>query len=83
MFRIILLNILFFGIPVILVALFGISLYRYSFAKKQNKRAPGTFLPKEIKKRKILLIVFSVVAGVIDTIFIGLIVLLSMAVANM
>lgn len=83
MFGILLYDIFFFAIPIILIALFGVSLYRYISAKKQNKIAPGTFSDAEIKKRKIILIVLSVVAGVLAVIVIGFIVLMFMAVAFM
>ena len=56
-------NILFFGIPIILVAFFGISLFSFISAKKQNKNSPGTFPPNEVKKRLIFLIVSAVLAG--------------------
>lgn len=80
---ILLYDILFFAIPIILIALFGISVYRYVSAKKQNKAAPGTFSDDEIKKRKIMLIVLSVITAVLAAIVIGFIVLLFMAVAFM
>ena len=80
---ILLYDILFFSIPIILIALFGISVYRYVSAKKQNKVAPGTFSDDEIKKRKIMLIVLSVITAVLAAIVIGFIVLLFMAVAFM
>ncbi len=80
---ILLYDILFFSIPIILIALFGISVYRYVSAKKQNKAAPGTFSDDEIKKRKIMLIVLSVITAVLAAIVIGFIVLLFMAVAFM
>ena len=83
MFGILLYDILFFSIPIILIALFGISVYRYVSAKKQNKVAPGTFSDDEIKKRKIMLIVLSVITAVLVAIVIGFIVLLFMAVAFM
>ena len=41
MFGILLYDILFFGIPVILIALLGVCLYRYISAKRQNKASPG------------------------------------------
>lgn len=80
---ILLYDILFFSIPIILIALFGISVYRYVSAKKQNKAAPGTFSDDEIKKRKIMLIVLSVITAVLAAVVIGFIVLLFMAVAFM
>lgn len=83
MFGILLYDIFFFAIPIILMVLFGISLYRYVSAKKQNKVALGTFSDVEIKKRKIMLIVLSVIAGVLAVIVIGFIALMFMAVAFM
>ncbi len=69
--------------PITIIALFAISLYRYVSAKKQNKVVPGTFSDAEIKKRKIMLIVMSVIAGVLVAIVIGIIVLMSMSIAHM
>ena len=83
MFGILLYDIFFFAIPIILIALFSVSLYRYISAKKQNKMAPGTFSDTEIKKRKIMLIVLSVIAGALAVIVIGFIALMFMAVAFM
>ena len=83
MFGILLYDILFFGIPIILIILFGISLYRYLSAKKQNKEMPGSFSDSEIKKRKVMLIILSAIAGVLSVIVIGFIGLLFMAVAYM
>ena len=80
---ILLYDILFFSIPIILIALFGISVFRYVSAKKQNKAAPGTFSDDEIKKRKIMLIVLSVITAVLAAIVIGFIALMFMAVAFM
>ena len=45
--------------------------------------APGTFSDAEIKKRKIMLIVLSVIAGALAAIVIGFIALMFMAVAFM
>ena len=83
MFGILLYDIFFFAIPIILIALFGVCLYRYITAKKQNKMAPGTFSDAEIRKRKIMLIVLSVIAGALAAIVIGFIALMFMAVAFM
>ena len=84
MHGILLYEIFFFAIPIILIVLFSISLYRYVSAKKQNKVAPGTFSDEEVKNRKVVLIVLSVVAGVLVAIVIGFIALmLFMAVAHM
>ena len=83
MFGILRYDILFFGIPVILIALLGVCLYRYISAKRQNKASPGKFSDKEIRKRKIMLILVSVIVGILTAIVIGFIALLYMAVAYM
>lgn len=83
MFGVLLYDIFLFAIPFILIALFGVCLYRYISAKKQNKIMPGTFSAAEIKKRKIMMIVLSVVSGVLVAIVIGFIALMFMAVAFM
>lgn len=74
---------LFFTIPVILIVLFGICFYRYVSAKKQNESVPGTFTDDEIKQRKTILIVSSVVAGIPVAVVLGFLALSSMAVAFM
>lgn len=83
MLELILYNLFFFAIPLLLIVLFGISLYRYLTAKRQNKEAPGTFSDAEMKKRKTILLVLAVIAGVLAAIVIGFIALLFMAVAFM
>ena len=76
-------SILFLAIPAIVIVLFGVSLYRYISAKKRNKNAPGTFPPEEIKKRKIFLIITSVILGVFVVVVIGFMALLFLAIAFM
>jgi len=76
-------EIFFFTIPIIFIVFFGISLYRYVSAKNQNKVAPGTFSDDEVKKRKVILIVLSVISCVFVAIVIGFIVLMFMSVAYM
>lgn len=83
MFGVLMYDVLFFGIPTALLVLFGISLYRYLFAKKQNKKVPGTVSEEEMKSRKTMLIVLSVMVGVFIVIVVGFMALLFMAVAFM
>ena len=83
MFGILLFDVFFLAIPIALIVLLGVSLYHYLYAKKQNKTKPGTFSDGEIKKRKITLIILSVIAGVFAAIVIGFIALMFMAVAFM
>jgi hypothetical protein len=75
--------VLFFALPFLTVGFFGISLFRYLGAKKANKKNPDTFSSDEIKKRKLLFIISTVVMGVFVTIVIGVTVLLCMAIAYM
>ena len=83
MFKSVFYDILFLWVPAILIVLFFISLFRYFSAKGKNMEAPGTFPPEEMKRRKIMLIVFSVAAGVIVAAFLGVAVLLFLAIAFM
>lgn len=83
MARNILYGIFFFAIPILLLALFVVSLYRYIAAKRQNKAVPGTFSDEEMKKRKAMLIMSAVMAGVLAAIVVGFMALLFMAVAFM
>lgn len=83
MFGVLLYDILFFGIPAIVFVLFVISLVRYVSAKIKNKKIPGSFSESEIKKRKIMLIILSVIIGVFAVVVIGFTALLFMAVAYM
>ena len=76
-------DILFFAIPVLLVVLFGISLYRYLHAKNREKHAPGIVSREELRRRKIWLIVFSVMAGATLAVVAGFLGLLFMAIAYM
>lgn len=70
-------------VPLALLSFFGISLFRFLYAKNKNKKVPDTYSKKEIKKRKITLIVVSIINGVFFSILIGIIILFTMALANM
>lgn len=74
---------LYFSIPAITLVLWGVSLYKYLSAKKANKKAPGTISEDELKRRKTMLIVTSVIAAVLVAVIIGFIGLLFLAVAYM
>lgn len=74
---------LYYIIPLFAVLFFGISLFRYHYAKFQNKRKPGTYSEAQIKSRKIWLIVSAVVAGILAVVVLAFIGLLMMAVAFM
>ncbi|MBQ8232760.1 MAG: hypothetical protein IJZ34_12660 [Lachnospiraceae bacterium] len=74
---------IFYGLPIIALLFFIISLCRYISAKRKNKAMPNSYSTEEIKKRKLLLIVSSVIAGVFIMVVVSLIVLLFMAAAYM
>ena len=76
-------QILFYAIPIGLIALLVFVCKRYRSAKRQNEAAPGTFTDKEIKKRKTAMIVVTVIVGAILTVVLGFTALLYMAVAFM
>ena len=83
MFGILIYDIIFFAVPIIAITFFGISLYSYRTAKKANDENPGSYSEKEIKIRKTMLIVSTVVAVILAALAIGFIMLLFMAVAFM
>ena len=74
---------LYYGIPIMTVLLFVVSLYRFCIAKFRNKRRPGTYPAEEIRHRKIMLIISSVIFGILAAVVIAFIVLLMCAVAFM
>ena len=74
---------LFFGIPLIILALYGVSIFLYVAAKRANKRAPGSFSDAAIGKRKAAVTVLSLIVGTMLAVAIGFTVLLYMAVAYM
>ena len=74
---------LYYIIPLFAVLFFGISLFRYLYAKHKNKRTPGTYSDTQIKSRKICLIESSVIAGILAVVVLAFIGLLMMAVAFM
>ncbi|MBE6542037.1 MAG: hypothetical protein E7672_06275 [Ruminococcaceae bacterium] len=76
-------DILFFGIPAVLLVLFCVGLYRYKNGKELNRQTPGTVSESEMKNRKVFLIVMSIIAGAILVVAVGFISLLFMAVAFM
>ena len=74
---------LFWIIPTVAVVGFFISLFMYLYAKKKNKRAPGTFSDEAVKVRKTWFIIFSLIAGTMLAAVVALTILLYMAVAFM
>ena len=74
---------LFYGIPLAAFVFFIVCLVQYRTAKKKNSEAPGTFTEAQMKVRKWLLIIASVIAGVLLLVVIAFIVLLFLAIAFM
>lgn len=74
---------LYFAIPVAAILFFIVSLCLFLSARKHNKQQPGSVSAQTLRKRKIMLIVSSVIAGVLAAIVIAFIALLYMAVAFM
>ena len=74
---------LYFAIPVAAILFFIVSLCLFLSSRKQNKQQPGSVSAQTLRKRKIMLIVSSVIAGVLAAIVIAFIALLYMAVAFM
>lgn len=83
MFGVFIYDFLFFAIPLLLLVLWGISLYRYVSAKKQKRKISDAFPPEEIRKRAIVFVVLSVIISILITVVIGFMILLFMAVAYM
>lgn len=73
----------YYGIPIVLIALFVRNLLRYISAKEQNKVISGTFSDEGLKERKKHLIISAVSAGVYGAVLIGFTVLMSIALSHM
>lgn len=76
-------DLMFFGVPAVLLIFLGVSIFRYVTAKRKNAKAPDTYSSREMKARETLLIVSAVLTGFFLAILIGLIMLLTMAIAHM
>ena len=74
---------LIYAIPIIIVILFAVSIYRYVHAKRVNKKNPGTYSDDEMRKRKVFFVVFAGIFGIVALVVIGFTALLYMAVAFM
>ena len=74
---------IFYGIPLGAIAFFVVSLVRFCRGKKANKLTPGAVSPEEMRARKTMLVVSSVILGVLVVVVIGFTALIYMAVAYM
>lgn len=75
--------IIFYGIPIAAITFFIVSLCRFVSAGCRNKKEPGTFSVEEMKNRKWLLIISSLIAGVLLAVIIAFVAIISMAVIYM
>lgn len=78
-----LIELLFFGSPIVAFILFGISIHRFLSATKQNKTAPATFSDEEINQRKKMMIVTAIISTVFAVIIAGFVTLTFLAIAYM
>lgn len=78
-----LLIILFFVIPIAAVTFFIISLCSFLSVRKKTKLQPDSVNMQEYRKRKIMMIISSIIAGVLMTIVICFCVLIALAVQYM
>lgn len=76
-------EILFYLIPIGSIAFFIVSLVAFCTSKNTNKRSPGSYTKSQMKTRKLLLIISSVIMGVLAAVVIGLAVLLFIGIAYM
>ena len=74
---------LFWGLPIFSVVWFAIALYRFSIAKHRIKHGRQQYSDAEMKRRKIQLIISSVLFGIVVLIALALMGLLLLAVAFM
>ena len=70
-------------IPTVAFVGFLVSLFMYLYAKRKNKRAPGSYSERQMKYKGYILGVFSVIAGAMLIAIVALVILLYTAVAFM
>ena len=74
---------LFLAAPIAAIVFLVLSICRYASAKKQERQQPGSVSPEELKRRKVLLILASILSGVFLVIVLGFMALMFLAVAFM
>lgn len=70
-------------IPTVAFVGFLVSLFMYLYAKRKNKRAPGSYSERQMRYKGYILGVFSVIAGAMLIAIVTLVILLYTAVAFM
>lgn len=71
------------SLPIVIIWFFSESAVKYIKAKRINKKSPGTYSDKEIKKRLILLIISSVIFALFVWVIVEIIVILNTPIAFM
>lgn len=70
-------------IPTVAFVGFAVSLFMYLYAKRKNKRAPGSYSERQMRNKGYILGVLSVIAAAMLLAIIALVILLCTAVAFM
>ncbi len=70
-------------IPTVAFVGFLVSLFMYLYAKRKNKRVPGSYSERQMRYKGYILGVFSVIAGAMLIAIVALVILLYTAVAFM
>lgn len=74
---------LFFAVPVAAIVFFVISLYLFLSARKKKIENPDGISDQILKKRKVMMIVSLIIAGVLVTAVIGFIILMYFSIRHM
>ncbi len=74
---------LFFALPVAVPVFLIVSICMYVYAKRANKKQPGTFSPEQLRTRRIVMIIAAAVSGVLLAVAIGFVILMFLAIAYM
>lgn len=78
-----LINMMFFGLPLATLIWFVCSLLRYISARRREKNQPGSVSEFEMRSRKFNLVSSAVVCGILFAIVLGIVIMLTMAIAYM
>ncbi len=70
-------------IPTVAFVGFLVSLFMYLYARRKNKRVPGSYSERQMRNKGYILGVFSVIAGAMLIAIVALVILLYTAVAFM
>lgn len=76
-------DLLFFGMPVLAIVLFAVSLRDYRRTKQQAQNEPGSVPPGKLRGKLILTVVLGVIAACLTIVVVGFVALLFMVIAFM